>query len=318
MTDDFKRCIEPQIYPADATGASFAERRAILLGKYVEKELNADLENQIREHLDRCDCCTEFVRDFQNTGELRSAEFVHASCPSSPDLDRFVFGNLPQAQRAQIAIHLTECPLCKEESEWLQNLRNPSEFSTRPRNWLPYAAIAAALFFMAISLVLFSQRASIQDTEGRLRAAAVIKAPQEINFTALRDTSVALPEKMHGIYQKGVEALKRESYQEAIRHLEIVMTSHPDHSGAIYLLGYSYYQMQEPERAFELCERAERMSPHSLERCLSLVNIALKTGHFTRAIEEINGLHHAAPDHPEIKATYERIKAVTHGRTLRL
>ena len=76
--------------------------------------------------------------------------------------------------------------------------------------------------------------------------------------------------------------------------------------------------MNEPERAFELCDRAEKIAPHSLERCLSLVNIALKTGHYRRALEEIHGLHHTAPDHPEIKKTYERITAISRGRTLRL
>jgi hypothetical protein len=96
------------------------------------------------------------------------------------------------------------------------------------------------------------------------------------------------------------------------------MTAHPEHSGAVYLLGYSYYQMNELEKAFELCNHAEEMTPKSLERCLTLVNVALKAGHYGRALDEISGLHHVAPDHPEIKATYEKIRAITQGRTLKL
>ena len=318
MTEDINRCIDPQIYPGSE---SFGERRAVLLGSYIEKELDADLEGRIREHLDRCACCTEFVRDLQNIEELRtdSGSVIHASCPSSSDLDRFASQTLPKPQQDKIAAHLSECALCKEEMTWLQNLDDiPAVSNVSRTNWVQYGAIAAALFFMVLSFFLFTQRASISATEERLRAAAVIKEPNQIDYEALAVSSTPLSENMAGIYEKGIEALRRQSYQEAIRHLEIVMRAYPDHSGCTYLVGYSYFQMNHQQRAFELCDRAEKMSPHSLERCLTLVNIALKTGHFRRAIEEISGLHHAAPDHPEVKATYERITAITEGRTLRL
>ena len=323
MTEPLNVCIEPDIYPPG--DASFAERRAITIGKYLEEELEEALENRIREHLARCGCCSEFVNELQDVEEVLAdtATVIHARCPSDVDLERYVSGALPAAMQGAIGRHLTECPLCKEETNWLkelgaqQEVDKPVVFLQR-RNWVQYGAIAAALFFMALSLFLWSQRASITSTEERLRAAAVVKTPQEIDFVSLKKSSVSLPEKMAGVYEQGAEAVRRESYEEAIRHLEIVATSQPNHSGALYLLGYSYYHMQDHERAFELCDRAERMGPHSLERCLSLVHIALKTGHYRRAIEEISGLHHAAPEHPEVKATYERIRSITGGRPVRL
>jgi predicted Zn-dependent protease len=76
--------------------------------------------------------------------------------------------------------------------------------------------------------------------------------------------------------------------------------------------------MKEPEKAFALCDRAERMIPHSMELCLSLVHIALKTGNFGRAIQEISGLHHEAPNHPGVQAMYEQITSITRGNTIKL
>jgi len=103
-----------------------------------------------------------------------------------------------------------------------------------------------------------------------------------------------------------------------VRAMERVTDARPDHSGAIYLLGYSYYQLHDMDKAFALCDRAEQMHPHNIERCLFLVNIALKTGHYGRAIAEINGLHHGAPDQPEVKALYDQIMSITQGQTVKL
>ncbi len=323
MSPDLNRCTEPAIY-ASQTAGSFEEGRAFLLGRYVEKELDAQLEAIIREHLKRCVCCSNFLKKLDHDQEFQIAEttIIYTSCPSSKNLDKYVFApaGLSAPEHLKIEQHLRDCSFCKEETEWLKSCETPKTTTTPAsrRNWIQYASIAAALIFMVLSVFLFSQRFSVKNTEDRLRAAAVIKTPDQIDYASLLNTSVSLPARMADVYQEGVESLKNRRFQEAIRHLEIVATAHPEHSGAVFLLGYSYYQMNEPEKAFELCDRAEKIVPHSVERCLSLVNIALKTGHFGRAIREISGLHHVAPNHPEVKKTYETITAITGGHVLKL
>jgi tetratricopeptide (TPR) repeat protein len=329
MSRNRNRCIEPQIYASD--GATFEEERAILLARFAEKELAPELQRTIQDHLSRCTACAEFLKnlnDIEDFADLKSREMIDASCPSSVNLDRFLFSRneLSADELQRIEMHLQDCPLCEEEGEWLRDIEMQAETPAvhnagkmpAVHNWFQYASVAAALLFMALSIFLLFDRVSIRNTEARLRSAAVVKEPDQIDYSALKRSSVPLPQKMNVIYEQGIEALKQRRFQEAIRHLELVATAHPDHSGALFLTGYSYYQMNVPERAFELCDRAEKMSPHSIVRCLTLVNIALKTGHYRRALEEISGLHHEAPDHPEVKQTYDRITAISRGRTLRL
>jgi Anaphase-promoting complex, cyclosome, subunit 3 len=318
------RCIEPNPYATHASDFGFEEARIILLGKYAEKELDSKLESLLREHLTRCACCSEVVAQLSEIEEFRASDvsIVHASCPSSVNIDRFLFHSeeLPAGEKERISAHLEDCPLCKEETNWLKSVEQPKPipFSLPRKNWVQYVSIAAGLFFMTLSIILLWQRSSVQQTENRLRALAVVKEPDQIHYADLKNSSVPLPEKMNVLYEHGVRAIQQRRYDEAIRNLELVSAAHPDHSASIYLLGYSYYQMNEPEKAFALCDRAEKIIPRSMERCLSLVHIALKTGNFGRAIQEISGLHHEAPNHPGVKAMYEQVTSITRGNTLKL
>jgi tetratricopeptide (TPR) repeat protein len=316
------QCVDPALYSSQLPG-SFEEARAILLGQYSEKELDSVLENKIREHLDRCDCCTQFLKDFENIDQTISSEMVvAASCPSSLNVDRFVFDRdqLSRTEADRIDQHVAECEFCKEEVAWLKNLQGQRviEFASEKRDWVKILSIAAALFFVLVSTILFVQKTSVRTTEQRLQSLAQVKEPDQINFDALRVSSVALPQDMDRLYEQGVNFIKQGQFQEAAKALEQVASARPDHSGAIYLLGYSYYQLREPDKAFAFCDRAEQMRPHNLERCLSLVHIALKTGHYGRAIREICGLYHEAPDQPQVKELYEQITSVTRGKTIKL
>ena len=249
MSRDIYRCIEPQIYTSSGGGGiSFEEERAILLARFSEKELDPQRVKIVQEHLSNCAGCTAFLKDLdpvEGTVGLNHT-VMEASCPSTLNLDHFVFARneLSGQQQQRISTHLQECPLCKEETEWLKNTEAPAvlPFSLKNKKWFPYASFAAALFFLTISIFLVSDRVSIRNTEARLRSIAVIKTPEQIDYSALKSSSVALPEKMSGVYEQGVEALKQRRFQEAIRHLELVQTAHPEHSGAVFLLGYSYYR----------------------------------------------------------------------------
>jgi tetratricopeptide (TPR) repeat protein len=318
------RCIEPDLYATHAPDFGLEEARVILLGKYAEKELDPKLESIFREHLTRCACCSEFVAQLLEIEDFRGKDIsvVHANCPSSLNMDRFLFHpeELPPGEKERISAHLENCPLCKEETDWLEKLERPKAiaFAAPRKNWVQYVSVAAALFFMTLSVILFLQRASVHQTENRLRALAVVKEPDQINYVDLKNSTLPLPEKMNVLYEHGVRAVRQHRFDEAIRNLELVSSAHPEHSASLYLLGYSYYQMNEPEKAFALCDRAEKIIPHSMERCLSLVHIALKTGNFGRAIREISGLYHEAPNNPGVKAMYEQITSITRGNTLKL
>jgi hypothetical protein len=313
------RCIDRNFYTSRIPDSSFEESRAILLGKYEEKELDAGLMKLIQEHLDRCDCCTQFLAGLES---IADSVIIDASCPSSAAIDALLFdrSRLTEKEASRIENHLEACELCREEVAWLKNIdsRKALDFAPPHRNWTQILSIAAAIFFAVISTVLIVQIASIQVTEAKLRALAVVKKPNEIDFAALQKSSVPLPEDINRIYEAGVNAIKEGQFEEAAHDMEQVTAVRPDHSGAIYLLGYSYYHLRELEKAFELCDRAEQMRPHDLERCLSLVNIALKTGHYGRAIREISGLHHSAPDQPEVKALYNQITSITRGKDIKL
>ena len=318
MFGETSRCIEPSLYDSVGSDSTFEERRCILLAKYAEAELDSGLEDLIREHLNRCGCCTEYFKKWEGVQESEELTMHEAHCPSSMNLDRYVFSRheLSPTEKQKIEQHLQDCPLCKGETSWLGSVETVPV--APQRNWLQYASIAAALFFLVLSIFWFVDRTSLKRTGEQLQAAAVIKTPDQIDYVSLNETSIPLPQKMEGVYQEGIRSLKDGKFQESIRHLELVATAHPDHSGSIFLLGYAYYRMNEPQKAFEMCDRAETMAPKSLERCLSLVNIALKTGHYGRAIREISGLYHMAPNHPGVKETYDRVMTITQGRSLKL
>ena len=317
------RCVEPELYSSQLSGSGLEEARAILLGKYSEKELDSALEDKIREHLGRCDCCTQFLKDFENVDLTNSSEMViDARCPSSLKVDRFVFhrDQLSRTETERIDQHVAECEFCKEEIVWLKNLQAEKviDFIPQKRDWTKILSIAAAIFFVLVSAILYQQKISTRTTEQRLQSLAQVKEPDQINFDALRVSSVALPQDLDRLYEEGVNSIKQRRFRDAAKALDRVASARPDHSGAIYLLGYSYYQLRELDKAFAFCDRAEQMRPHNMERCLSLVHIALKTGHYGRAIREICGLYHEAPDQPQVKELYEQITSITRGQTIKL
>jgi len=324
MVQETIRCVEPALYTSQYPGSTFEEARAILIGMYAEKELIASLEDGVRKHLERCDCCTLFLKRLSDTGEFNipAGTITVAVCPSSRNLDAYVHdrSGISTEEAGRITSHLEDCPLCKEEIDWLKKLDRPIviDFPGKQRNWIQVVFIAAAFFFFALSVALLLQRSTGGSAEAQLAAIAEVKQPEQINFELLLSSAPSLPEETNAMYLRAVQHLKSRNYQEAAGMLEKVIAASPDHSGAVYLLGYTFYQLNQLEKAFELCDRAEQMQPHSMERCLSLVHIALKTGHYGRAIQEISGLHHEAPNHPEVTALYQRITAITKNHTIGL
>ncbi|MCI0563081.1 MAG: hypothetical protein MN733_31775, partial [Nitrososphaera sp.] len=144
---------------------------------------------------------------------------------------------------------------------------------------------------------------------------AVIKEPNEIDFAGLEKTSTQLSAGLNQVYIDGVTLFRSSQYYQASILFQRILNDSP-HSASLYLLGYCYYRMNEGEKAFLLCEQAERMQPKSNERCLLLLNIALKTGHFDRALMEICALYHNFPDDAAVRNLYQRINALTRGKAI--
>jgi len=318
-------CNDRDFFTQQRPGTGFEEARAILLGMYHEQELDAEKAKEVKQHLDHCVCCTQFLGDLEKIGEFKTAQVVlpFAQCPSSATIDTYLFDRvlLPADEAKRVRKHLKECPLCKEESSWLKSVEEGRglEFSAlRVRNYMQYFAVAAAIFFFALSAFLWQQRKTSPVPDEELRALAKLERPERLDFANLEKTSVELSPETLEIYDEAIRRFQNRKFQEASLQFEDVLRLKPDHSASLFLLGYCYYEIGQPEKAFELCDRAEAIQPHSLTRCMSLVHIALMTGHFGRAVREINGLYHEAPDVPEIREMYQQITALTRGSTLQM
>jgi tetratricopeptide (TPR) repeat protein len=329
MRDERPRsvCVERSFYASKLPEGQFDEMRAIWLGHYLEGEMEAPLAEETRLHLGRCRCCTQFLEDLESAGKPATTKetIPFAVCPSSQAMDSYLFRKqeLPAEKRDRITTHLTECPLCREEAEWLKGfgaaepVAEPIPLQSK-RSWVEYGSVAAAIFFFMFATLLLWRQHLTQIPDEQLRALAVVKEPSQINYAALNQSSGSLPPSIDAVYREGLAAFQKRDFEAASADFEKVLNSAPNHAASLYLLGYSYYWLKEPEKAFEFCDRAERSHPHSLEGCLALVNIALKTGHFDRAIQEIYTLHHNAPQSPEVDRMYNQITTLTRGRELKL
>jgi predicted Zn-dependent protease len=210
--------------------------------------------------------------------------------------------------------------LCREETEWLQNIESSKvvSFPSSRRRWLNALSVAAAFFFMALASILWWKQTQISQPDRQLRALASVKETQEIDFDSLNRNASPMDPTATKQYEEALALFKSHEFARAAKLFHAVLKQHPEHSASLYLLGYSYYKMDQAEKAFDLCQRAERIEPHSYERCMTLVHLALKTGHFDRALMEISALYHEAPDDPEIHRMYHSILSITKGRTLKM
>lgn len=317
-------CVDRAFYTKHLPDAGFGEARAILIGGFQENELKQELRKELKDHLDRCECCNRFLKGLANVSELiaEKGTVIRAVCPSSESLDAYLYdrSRLPSAEARRVDLHLVDCEFCREELEWLRKLEEGSrEPSARTfRKWPEFLAMAAALAFFILSAGLLWENHREAAPDEALRALAVIKTPEQIDYSSLKKASIPLEGELSTSYDQAVTLILEHKYEAAVKLLEKVTRIHPNHSAATYLLGYCYYQTNHTEKAFELCDRAEGMYPHAMERCVGLVHIALKTGHFGRAVREISALYHTAPDVPEIRTLYEQITRLTDGRSVQL
>src|SRR5262249_29702569 len=163
----------------------------------------------------------------------------YAICPSSVDMDAYLFRkqDLPAEKRDRIGTHVSECPLCREESEWLNGLGG-AEPSTEPipfqprRSWVEYSAVAAALFFFVFSSLLLWRQHMTQVPDQKLRALAVVKEPNQINYAALNQISVSLSPASDAVYHEGLTAFQKGDFEAASSAFEKVLNSATNHAAS--------------------------------------------------------------------------------------
>src|SRR5262245_35555549 len=124
-------CVDRDFYTRHNPSGSFEESRAVLLGHYLEKDVDPPLLENIEKHLKDCECCSQLLEELRQVDEFRkSGEMLpYAVCPSSSDMDAFVFRKetLPSTFRSKMEAHLKECTLCKNEMEWLKDCKEEPE-----------------------------------------------------------------------------------------------------------------------------------------------------------------------------------------------
>lgn len=300
-------CETPDFFAEFAPNRPALETRMLVLASYSENELRPEQAAAVHAHVHKCNACESLLSDLEASAET---EVAFAVCPSSNALDAYVFHNaaFSQDEAAGIQKHLQQCPLCREECAWLKDIDSLSPAVLPGRRWMQRLLAVAAVALIALATTLFWRGA--QSNADKLRSLAVIKEPSQIDYAQLQRTSNTLQPDDQRIYEDAVTDFQAGRFQSAAPKFEAVLRDTPGHSGATFLLGYSYYRMNQLDRAFELCDHAEAMRPHCFERCMFLVNIALKTGNFQRAFAEISALQHEAPSKPEVQDLYRKISTL--------
>ena len=313
-----KVCVDSAFYKEQYPHENAENARALFFASYSESELDESTHKKFEDHLAQCAQCSKALKEFQNVTLIRLDDSVPAAvCPSSERLDCYLFErhSLSILQVQRIETHLSQCEMCTEEFNWLKDLEKREEH--RPKfspSWIQsFMAVAAALV-LAASAFLFWQKSAGRVAEDELRALAVIQEPEQINYASLLESSEPLKEDLQPLFDQALEAFRTHRFNDAKHHLEKIRQDHPHHSAALYLLAYSYYKLNQPKKAFELCSLSESIRPHSYERCMFLVNMALKTRHYDRARLEITTLYHEAPDAPDVKRLYHAIMQLTENR----
>jgi hypothetical protein len=313
-------CAGSALFKRRFPGENAEQAKALFFASYSEGEMDQATRIEFANHLASCKHCRNAFNAFESTNDLGIDDPIDtAVCPSSQLLDCYLFERsvLTVSQIQHIQTHLQACEMCTEELNWLKDLEPKSHLRQKfSPNWIQSVMAVAAALVLAISAFLFWQKSTARVAEEELSALAVIPDPAQINYASLLETSEPLEEDIQPLFDQALKEFRLHRFTGARYHLERIRSSHPKHAATLFLLAYSYYKLNQPEKAFELCSLSESIHPHSYERCMFLVKIALKTRNFDRARLEIATLHHEAPDAPEVDHLYREIMRLTKTKRL--
>ncbi|HIQ06085.1 MAG TPA: hypothetical protein EYH31_10450 [Anaerolineae bacterium] len=72
-------------------------------------------------HLSRCARCRREVEVYQRLQQVLRDRLYRFDCPDAEQLEAFVSATLAKADAKRIAVHLSRCPLCRQEVEALMS-----------------------------------------------------------------------------------------------------------------------------------------------------------------------------------------------------
>ncbi|HSE41529.1 MAG TPA: CDC27 family protein [Acidobacteriota bacterium] len=308
-------CAGSALYKLRFPDENAEEARTLFFASYSEGEFDRVTRAEFQNHIADCEYCRNAFNAFEGSLDFRMDDAIDtAICPSSELLDCYVFDRsvLSVSQSEHIEKHLRDCEMCTEELNWLKDMEPKSKLQQKfSPNWIQSIMAAAAALVLALSAFLFWQKSNARIAEEELSALAAIPDPSQINYASLLETSQPLKEDLQPLFDQALKEFRTHRFKAARYHLERIRSNSPKHAATLYLLAYSYYKLNQPQKAFELCSLSESIHPHSYERCMFLVKIALKTRNYDRARLEINTLYHEAPDAPEVSHLYHEIMRLT-------
>lgn len=108
-------------------------------------------------------------------------------------------------------------------------------------------------------------------------------------------------------YQEGLEAFYRKDYLTAIEELKGFMENNPEHLNASYLLGLSYYRMDEPEMAEKYLSQAYNLAPGNINVANNLARVLRDRNKIAEGIALLNQfLIDAEKQDSELETLYDR------------
>lgn len=110
------------------------------------------LREEAREHLALCETCQQRLAMFKQVNTALTAHLYRSQCPSAEQLSFYCADLLPASDRAHIAAHILDCPLCS--AEVADTRRFMAEVEPTPsEEFSPRAAVMRGMRRIAASLV---------------------------------------------------------------------------------------------------------------------------------------------------------------------
>jgi len=219
--------------------------------------------------------------------ELRCEQISAQDIPS-----RYVLGELSEPEQDAFEQHYFECERCFEAVRTCQALQ--ASLARRPRrNWLPWAACAAAAaLLLAAGLELV--RRPVSPAPVPHAAVKAAPAPMQLlaEFTPPVYTSPQLRSASGGPFTDAMARYQQGDWTGAIAQLRPIMEQNPDHQAAHFFLGICYLLTKNPADGIPLLQDAVRLggAAYLEEAHYYLAKAYLGKNDATRARAELNAI----------------------------
>ena len=267
-------------------GESLEERRSELFWLYLNAQIEPGVAAGIREHLQSCQDCREAVeRERLLLASKGSGKVVFAKCPSSEELLQYMERDEAMSpwRRLEIKLHVDQCVLCREETEWAAQRVLVGAPAAEPKSgwaaWFTWKwAWAAAAAVIVAVLVLPSQF-------GSRRFARYAQLPDIPYEMMLGEFAAAHPDDLPR-FRSATHLISLGQLGEGEQILRELENRHAADPSIVFFKGYVAVREGRWKEATLLCTKAESRSLDGF-RCWYLANVALMAGDLNLARKEI-------------------------------